>query len=199
MNLLKKSYIFILVLFFAGCSVPEFKYKYELAQTDYEALINTLLKKSENQIFPYIEKNEILLVSNFADSITLKSNNKLSFLLTDILKTKLVSEHSYTVREIELSKKFKFGEDGFKILTRNVNNINPKVQKARFAVIGTYTMTKNQLILFLKMINIRTGDILAASNYSVPLSQEIVDDERTKVKKTKIDPRLQNIQKPMVL
>lgn len=197
MNILKKSYFFILLIFFTGCSVPEFKYNYELSKTNYDSIINSLVKKSENQIFPYIEKDEVLLVSNFADNVTLSSDSKLSFLLTDILKTKLVADHSYTVREIELSKRFKFGKEGFKVLTRDVNNIKSKVKRSRYAIIGTYTLTKNQLILFLKMIDIKTGNIVAASDFSTTLTQEIVDDERTRLKSK--DPRLSNIYQPTVL
>jgi len=168
-----KIILILIISFYSGCSVPELQYNYEIKSTNYDNIISKLLQKSSNQIFPNIKRDEILLVSNFADNFTLKSNTKLSFVLTDLLKNKLVSKYNYTIREIELSKRFKFGHNGFKILTRDVHNINNSVNKARYAIVGTYSITKNQLILFIKMIDIRNGNILASSSYSTPLTQEI--------------------------
>ncbi|MEA3498088.1 MAG: FlgO family outer membrane protein [Campylobacterota bacterium] len=170
---LKNIILILTLLFISGCSIPEFQYKHEIKSTNYDEIISKLLKKASNQIFPNIQRDEILLVSNFADNFTLKSDTKLSFVLTDLLKDKLVSQYRYTIREIELSKNFKFGEEGFKVLTRDVKYINNSITKARYAIVGTYTITKNQLLLFLKMIDIRSGDIVASSNHSTRLTQEI--------------------------
>ncbi|MEA3553399.1 MAG: FlgO family outer membrane protein [Campylobacterota bacterium] len=173
MNKLKKLILILTVVLYSGCSVPEFKYNHEIKSTNYDSIISTLLKKSSNQIFPNIKRDEILLVSNFADNFTLKSDTKLSFVLTDLLKNKLVSKYNYTIREIELSKNFRFGQEGFKVLTRDVKSINNSVNRARYAIVGTYTITKNQLILFMKMIDIKNGNVLASSSHSVDLTQEI--------------------------
>ncbi len=188
-----KSVIFLSILFLiSGCtskmnknntySFPNFKYNYELEETNYDEIILNLLDKASNQIFPNMKRGEILLVSNFAETVTLRSKTKLSFLLTDLLKEKLISKYSYTIREIELSNKFRLGSDGFKVLTRDVNSINSSINKARYAVVGVYTLTKNQLLLFLKVIDIRDGRIVAASSYKTNLTQEIVDANKIIIK-----------------
>ena len=179
MNILKKLILLLSYILFSGCSYPSTSYNYEFKTTDYNDIISTLLKKASKQIFPYIKKDEILLVSNFAETTTLKSNTQLSFLLSDLLKNQLVSKHHYTVREIELSKQFRLGSQGLRVLTRDANAINMKRdEKAKFVVVGTYTFTKHQLILFLKLVDIKYSKVLASSTYSTDLTQEIVDSNK---------------------
>jgi len=174
MNYLK-NIIFVATLFiFTACSIPQYTNQFKFQTTNYDEIVLELLDKASNQIFPHIKKDEVLLVSNFAESTTLKSDTKLSFVLSDMLKDKLVSEYSFTIREIELSKKFKFGSEGFKVLTRDAKNINNSVIQARYAVVGTYTFTQNQILLFLKLINIRDGHVLASSTYSTNLTKEMI-------------------------
>ena len=175
--------ISIIIILFTACSLPDLRYNHELKNTDYDQIVSQLLKKASYQIFPNMKMNEILIVPNFAETTTLKSNTKLSFILSDTLKNKLVSKYGYTVREIALSKNFRFGEEGLKVLTHNSKNINDTIINARYAVVGTYTVTKNQLLLFLKFINIRDGLILASSSYSADLTQEITESNQIVIEK----------------
>ncbi len=171
----KNIILSITLVLFTACSYPQFSNQFEFQTTNYDEIVLELLDKASNQIFPHIKKDEVLLVSNFAETTTLRSDTKLSFVLSDMLKDKLVSKYNYTIREIELSKKFRLGEEGFKVLTRDAKNINNSVIQARYAVVGTYTFTKNQILLFLKLINIRDGHVLASSTYSTDLTQEMID------------------------
>ncbi|MEA3512536.1 MAG: FlgO family outer membrane protein, partial [Campylobacterota bacterium] len=170
MNKIKHIILISTLIFFTACSSKTFSWD---SSTDYDQIISQLLKKAANQIFPNIKKDEVLLVSNFAETTTLRSDTKLSFVLSDMLKNKLVSKYSYTVREIELSKQFRIGKEGFKVLTRDASKINNSVIAARYAVVGNYTVTKNQLILFLKLIDIQNGYVLASSTYSTDLTDDI--------------------------
>lgn len=45
-----------LSILFLGCSLPKSKYYMELSSTNYDEIISNLLKKSENQFFPYMKK-----------------------------------------------------------------------------------------------------------------------------------------------
>jgi len=186
MRILKQVSLIALVMLFTACSIPSMRYNTELMNTDYDGIISKLLHKASFQIFPNMKMNEVLLVPNFAETTTLKSNTKLSFVLSDMLKNKLVSKYSYTIREIELSKSFRFGAEGFKVLTRDSKSINNTVINSRYAVVGTYTITKNQLLLFLKLINIRDGLVLASSSYSADLTQEIVESNKVVIEKKPI-------------
>lgn len=183
MRHIKHISIIAIMILFTACSIPDLRYNHELKNTNYDEIVSNLLQKASYQIFPNMTMDEILIVPNFAETTTLKSNTRLSFILSDTLKNKLVSKYSYTVREIELSKSFRFGEEGFKVLTRDAKKINNTVINSRYAVVGTYTLTKNQLLLFLKFINIRDGLILASSSYSADLTQEILQSNEIVIKK----------------
>jgi len=193
MKKIKLLSLILITILFTACSIPDLRYNHELKNTNYDEIVSNLLQKASYQIFPNMERDEILIVPNFAETTTLKSNTRLSFILSDILKNKLVSKYSYTVREIELSKNFRFGEEGFKVLTRNSKNINNTIINSRYAVVGTYTVTKNQLLLFLRFINIRDGLILASSSYSTDLTQEITESNKIVIQKKPV------IYQPMTL
>ena len=193
MKKVKLLSLIAVTILFTACSIPDLRYNHELKNTNYDEIVSNLLQKASYQIFPNMERDEILIVPNFAETTTLKSNTRLSFILSDILKNKLVSKYSYTVREIELSKNFRFGEEGFKVLTRNSKSINNTILNSRYAVVGTYTVTKNQLLLFLRFINIRDGLILASSSYSADLTQEITESNKIVIQKKPV------IYQPMTL
>ena len=195
----KNILILIAIVFTTGCnvSIPEIKYKTELKSTNFEEIVSTLLKKASNQIFPNMSRDEVLLVSNFVDTFTLRSSSKLSFILTDLLKSNLVSRYSYTIKEIELSKNFRFGKEGLKALTRNQKNINDAPNQSRYIVVSSYVISKNQLILFLKLINIENGNVLASSTHSTELTQEIKELNGDLPSETKAIS--QSVYQPMVL
>ena len=95
-------------------------------------------------------------------------------------KDSLVSQN-IIVREIELGKEFEFGEKGFNLLTRNKDNISSsKITKERYAVVGTYSLTSKSLNLFIKLIDIRNGNILSSSYERTDIDDEILDLEGEK-------------------
>jgi len=139
-----------------------------------EQLVNSSYKKLEKNIM----KNEVVLVSDFVNLDRLENHSKLGFLLSDTLKNSLLNKN-IIVREVELGKDFKIGRHGFNVLSRKQNEIYSEVENERFAVVGTYSITTKRLILFVKLIDIRTGSILSSSTESTIIDEEILDLERT--------------------
>lgn len=170
-------------LLFTACSYPEFDMSMEFERTDYNEIVSQLISKSKNQLYPNLKESEVMLVPNFSETHTLKGDSKLSFILSDILKNELISNYNITVREIELSRSFKIGTEGFKILSRNSKDINNSITKARYAAVGTFALTKNQLLVFLKFTDIRSGSVVASSTLAVDLTQEILDSYNSKLEK----------------
>jgi PBP1b-binding outer membrane lipoprotein LpoB len=173
-----------IILFATSCSnhsVPEYRYKIELSTTDFNELVEKLVDKASNQVFPNMQVDDVLLVSNFVQNYTLKGDTKLCFVLTENLKNVLVSKYNYTIREIELSNRFRLGKEGFKVLTRDASSIDGNTRRSRYVATGSYTITKNQLILFFKLIDIKKGLVLASSTIRVVLTQEIIELHNSKV------------------
>jgi len=121
--------------------------------------------------------DDIVLVSDFVNLDKLKNRSELGFLLSDILKDKLVSLN-ILVREVEFGKEFELGPSGFNLLTRDQSKIVSKVVKEeKYAVVGTYSITSRSLNLFIKLIDIRTGHILASSYERTAIDEEILQLE----------------------
>ncbi len=94
-----------------------------------------------------------------------------------MLKDRLVSLN-IIVREVELGKEFQFGEKGFNVLVRDRSRmLSTVVSEENYAVVGTYSITSKSLNLFIKLIDIRTGHILASSFERTGIDSEILQLE----------------------
>lgn len=144
---------------------------------DFHSLVSQLVDDSAKKIQKYTMLDDIVLVSDFVNLDNLKNRSELGFLLSDILKDRLVSLN-ILVREVEFGKEFELGPSGFNLLTRDQSKIVSKVVKEeKYAVVGTYSITSRSLNLFIKLIDIRTGHILASSYERTGIDEEILQLE----------------------
>ena len=174
-----------LILSFTSCSkvineiahkVPS-NHKRINGSNDFQALMETLVEKSLTKLKRNLSTDEVVLVSDFVNIDRLKNKSNLGFLLSDQLKNELLN-NEIIVRQIELGEDFQFGSRGFNLLTRNQKDINKKfVDNANYAFVGTYTMTTQNLIVFVKLIDIRTGNILSSSSAKTSMDEEIEELE----------------------
>lgn len=158
-----------LVLFMSSCTHKNLLN----GNNDFHSLVSELVDESAKKIKKNIALDDIVLVSDFVNLDKLKNRSQLGFLLSDILKDRLVSMN-IIVREVEFGKEFEFGKSGFNLLTRNRNKIvSTSVKEEKYAVVGTYSITSRSLNLFIKLIDIRTGHILASSYERTGIDEEI--------------------------
>jgi hypothetical protein len=144
---------------------------------DFQSLVSTLVKESSQKIKNKLAIDDVVLVSDFVNLDNLTNRSELGFLLSDMLKDSLVSM-DIIVREVEFAKEFQLGRKGFNVLNRDRNKIlSNVVQDERFAVVGTYSITSKSLNLFIKLIDIRTGHILASSFERTGIDAEILQLE----------------------
>ncbi|MFY9093857.1 FlgO family outer membrane protein, partial [Aliarcobacter butzleri] len=128
----------------------------------------------------------------------LKNKSQLGFLLSNILKDKL-SSLNIIVREIELGKEFEFGNSGFNLLTREKDKILSDKVKSKYAVVGTYSISNKSLNVFIKLIDINTGNILSSSFGRTDIDDEIVNLEGNYSIEEKDKPKEPIIRQPLVL
>lgn len=160
-------------IFFTSCV-----YKNPInGSNNFHSLVSKLVDESTSKIKKNVSPEEVILVSDFVNLDKLKNKSQLGFLLSSMLKDSLVSKN-IIVKEIELGKEFEFGGSGFNLLTRNKDNISSsKIIKEKYAVVGTYSLTSKSLNLFIKLIDIRTGNILSSSYERTDIDDEILDLE----------------------
>lgn len=177
----KLKYITIsifLVFFLTSCS-----YKNPISGTNnFHSLVSKLVDESASKIKQNVSSQDVILVSDFVNLDKLKNKSQLGFLLSSMLKDSLVSEN-IIVREIELGKEFEYGKNGFNLLTRNRDKIvTDKLSKEKYAVVGTYSITSKSLNVFIKLIDIRNGNILSSSYERTDIDDEILSLEGTQEK-----------------
>lgn len=185
--------LIFLTLFLGSCGA----YKDPVSKnTNFDSMINDMVKKSAIKIKKNVAYDEVVLVSDFVNLDNLKNRSQLGFLLSNLLKDRL-SSLDVIVKEIELGKEFEFGPSGFNLLTREKNRILSDNVKSRYAVVGTYSISNKSLNLFIKLIDINSGNILSSSFARTDLDSEILDLEGISQNR---DMEFRNsIRRPMVL
>lgn len=188
-NPLSKMKLFVasllLPLLFSGCFYMNID-----GSNDFERMVNALVEDSYKKLKMNIEKDEVVLVSDFVNIDRLQNKSKLGFLLSETLKN-VLSNQNIIIREVELSQNFEIGEHGFNVLSRDHSEIDPNIYQERFAVVGTYSVTNKRLRIFVKLIDIYSGHILGSSSASTPMNSEIERLEHV--------PKENYIYRPMVL
>ena len=157
-------------------------YKNIDGSNDFQALLAKMVNTSYAKIKNELAKDDVILVSDFVNIDNLKNHSKLGFLLSETLKNELAAKN-IIIKEVELSRNFKIGKSGFNVLSRNAEDINSVIDDERFAMVGKYSITRKRLILFVKLIDIRTGHILSSSTQSVWIDKEILKLDYVEKKK----------------
>ena len=183
-SLRKLKFIFVsifLALFFTSCV-----YKNPISgSNNFHLLVSKMVNDSATKIKKNVSSEDVVLVSDFVNLNNLKNKSQLGFLLSSMLKDSLVSQN-IIVREIELGKEFEFGKSGFNLLTRNKDNIAAtKITKEKYAVVGTYSITSKSLNVFIKLIDIRNGNILSSSYERTEIDDEILGLEGERLENEK--------------
>lgn len=155
---------------------------------DFNSLINQLIIKTSARLDKYLLNDEVVLVSDFVNIDKLENRSKLGFLLSEHLKDALLTR-GIIVRQVELGENFTIGKGGLNLLTRQQQRINKKtVDENKYAVVGTYTITTEALIVFVKLIDITNGNILASANSRTSVDNEILELEGLKKQKELVFP-----------
>ena len=165
----------VLILVFLSFFLSSCAYKNPISgSNNFHSLVSKLVDDSANKIKKNLQGNDVVLVSDFVNLDKLKNKSQLGFLLSSMLKDRLVSLN-IIVREVEFGKEFELGKTGFNLLTREKDKIvSDKVTKSRYAVVGTYSITSRSLNVFIKLIDINTGYILSSSYARTDIDDEIL-------------------------
>lgn len=192
-KLFKTFFFASLVVFFTGCSSSSIPIPLSLdaGATNYDELVGEALIKMQSKLATLKKNKEIVLVTDFVNVDKLQNKSKLGFLLSSTLKDNLSANYDLTIREAKLGKHFSMGEEGLKILSNKHANVDPNLYYENYAIVGTYTLTSKQLIIFIKVIDIYNGHVLASTSTRTRLTEELKELDKTKSKRV--------IYSPMVL
>lgn len=118
----------------------------------------------------------IAVVTDFVDLSSLKNNSKMGYVLSNSIKNSLINLYKISVIEAEVSKYFKLSNNGLRLLSRDVDTVKTTKYDVDDAVVGTYTLTENELIVFVKLIDLKTGIIKGSYTNSLLVGKSTLID-----------------------
>lgn len=193
-----------LSFFLTGCTIVNssqdaFKLKYfqSTSVTDFHLLTQSLLQDLAPTISEIKSKRERispLYVTDFVNLKQLENRSQLGFILSDEMKTNITQDLNWPIYQIEFSKYLKVGQSGTRLMSRDVNDLKYKnMDDNTYALVGTYAITQRQLLLYLKLINLKNGVILKSATKRINLTDEIINLEK------KTEEIQQQVYAPLVL
>ena len=170
---------FYLAVILTGCSTVSNNTTYTKKETTKDSCnkkkvlyINykVLTEKALKNIFINTKIPSKIIVTDFVDLGHLENNSKLGYVLSNNIKNTLINQHKATVIEAEVSKYFKISANGLKILSRNIDELRSEYFNIRQAIVGTYTYTAKEIVIFVKLIDLKTGIIKGSYAETLPMS-----------------------------
>jgi len=180
--MLNKIYIFIFVFILNGCSSIFYKAN-DLINPSKGTDFSLISNKLSVDICPSItsfQNNLDIYITDFVNISNLENASQLGFLLSNELKVAILSNCSRNlkIKELTLGKNIKIGKQGVKILSRDLSKLKAKtISQSGRIITGTYTITSQKLIIFIKVIELKTGNILYSKSTSTNITKEILELE----------------------
>ena len=174
-------YSFFIIAIFSGCVSNVID---DIATTPVQKKINfdeitKSLTKDISTSLNKLSKDEAIYITDFVNITTNKNNSNLGFLLSNSLKVQVSTTiPNIKIKEFEMATAMTIGKNGSKILSRDLNELTTiNLKEKGYILVGTYAITLKQLVIFVKLIELSSSNIISTSTVSVALTQEIIDLE----------------------
>ena len=133
----------------------------------YDAIANEAVES----IFKKMDIPKRIIVTDFVDVTSLDNYSRLGYVLSNNIKNSIINNYHTDVVEAEVSKYFKISANGLKILSRDIEKLRATNFQVQYAVVGSYTYTKNEFIVFVKLIDLKTGIIKGSYAKTLPMGE----------------------------
>jgi len=202
MSYFLKSVLVLVILSFGACNTPNIIPNYLSKKSD-SINFDNIAKDLARPICRKINTNTTLYISDFVNESNLKNKSRLGFLLSNQIKVNILSPYcpkNIYIQDLQLAKTFKISKNGSRILSRNIKELkNTVLLDDKQILIGSYILSNKQIIIFLKLVNLKYGTIIASSTTSRPITDEIRELEGIQTNKELNKKEEVNIYKPMHL
>ncbi len=143
--------------------------------TDFDQLAYDLVRNRFCNVF---ENDEQIYVADFVDQKNYNNKSELGFVLADAVKVNLQKRFcnkTLQIKTLDMSKYLIVNKNGFSMLTRKLSDLKENyIEDSKKILLGTYTITANQLIVFVRLVNLKEETTLISSSISVPITYEIL-------------------------
>lgn len=178
------TYIFIFFSFLFISCVDQFNYdNQDKDYTNFTSIVDSLT----SPICDKLEDDSIVYITDYVNEKDLKNRSQLGFVLSSQTKVSILKascSNDIKLQDLQLAKNLRIGQNGSRILTRDINSLkNTNIKDDKQLLAGSYIITNKQILFFLKLINLRTGNIISSSTTSRKISSEIKALEGIKERK----------------
>lgn len=152
-----------------SCYIPQNEKRYQLneSRVNYQYLTDEAVETVFDDIAVLPKE---VIVTEFVDLTSLENPSKFGYVLSNSIKNSLANELDLNVVEAEVSKYFKISGNGLKILSRDIDKIRTNNLDIKHAVVGTYTATDSEVIIFVKLVNLQNGLIEGSYSRTLPMN-----------------------------
>jgi len=182
----KIIYAIVFSLFFIGCSsgvVDKKTYEKEecgvnrgiKAYYNYQVDYVGLADDAVTSLFSTAKvKPNDFIVTDFVDLTSLQNYSKLGYVFSNAIKNSLIKKYHARVVEAEVSKYFEISGNGLRVLSRDIKMLRTDNFELSRGVVGTYTFTDEEIVIFVKLINLKTGIIEGSYAKKLPMTCEMM-------------------------
>ncbi len=206
MNFIKIISLILVSTFFISCgNFPTYTSKVKKYFVNPETTVDfkDIAYDLTAPICPKIQKDDMIYISDFVNEKDLKNHSQLGFLLANQTKVNIQDEEcspKILIQDLQLATSMKLSKNGSRVLTRDINNIKvEEIDEEKKIIVGSYLITSNQIILFLKLINLNDGTTIASSTTTRLLNDEFRSLEGIQTTKEKKEQNVNNIYRPFHL
>ncbi len=177
----------VFVLFLTGCSSADIMQKrsYEKKECelnrgikeyyDYDVDYMQLADLAVNALFETASTEpKNFIVTDFVDLTSLQNYSKLGYIFSNAIKNSLIQKYHAKVVEAEISKYFEISGNGLRVLSRNFEQLRQDRFNLNRVIVGTYTYTDEEIIIFVKLIDLKTGIIEGSYAKKLPMTCEMM-------------------------
>lgn len=142
---------------------------------DYNVDYISLADNAVDSLFSTAEvEPKNFIVTDFVDLTSLQNYSKLGYIFSNSIKNSLIKKHGSRVVEAEVSKYFEISGNGLRVLSRDLDRLRADAFDLKRAVVGTYTYTDEEIIIFVKLIDLETGIIEGSYAKTLPMNCEMM-------------------------
>jgi hypothetical protein len=204
--MIKFLFLITISIFFISCAnVPTYtskvkKYFVNPSTTiDFKDITYDLTSK----LCSKLKNEDIIYITDFVNEENLKNKSKLGFLLANQTKVNIQDEQcvpNILIQDLQLANAMKVSYNGSRILSRDIDEIKVKtIDEEKKILTGSYIITTNQIILFLKLVNLNDGTTIASTTTTRILNDEFKQLEGLKTSKEVKKENKNHIYKPLHL
>lgn len=173
--MIKSLFLILLTLTFFTACIPSLSPNLQNA-TDFKDITSELTTSS---FCSKLKKDDTIYVTDFVNQKDFHNKSELGFVLSNALKVNILRDScnkTVQIKAFNLAENLTVSPSGIKMLSYSFHDMKTKsIQDDKQVVIGTYTITSSQLILFLKLIDIKSGNTISSSQTSHFINDEILE------------------------